>query len=99
MLRLCALVPYNVFNYAISITAVSIRDYTLGGIGMVPLLMAYVFAGTTVGSLTEAMDSNEMMTMGMMEEDESSRTVFIIALIAGCVVLVGIIVWITIVVK
>ena len=52
LLRLCPLVPYNVFNYAISITAVSFKDYAIGGIGMLPMVLMDIFIGTTLGSLT-----------------------------------------------
>ena len=84
-------VPYNVFNYAISITAVSLRDYAIGGVGMVPLLTAAVFVGTTLGSLSEVMESGG--------EDSGKRIFLIVLMIVGCIVLIGVIVWISIVVK
>ena len=52
MLRLCPLVPFNAFNYAIGITAVKFWDFAIGGIGMIPATVLYVFVGTTLGSIT-----------------------------------------------
>ena len=52
MLRLCPLVPFNAFNYAMGITAVKFWDYAIGGIGMIPGTVLYVFVGTTLGSIT-----------------------------------------------
>ena len=52
LLRLCPLVPFNAFNYAMGITAVSFVHYALGGLGMIPGTVVYVFIGTTLGSIT-----------------------------------------------
>ena len=52
MLRLCPLVPFNAFNYAIGITAVKFWDFAIGGVGMIPATVLYVFVGTTLGSIT-----------------------------------------------
>lgn len=52
LLRLCPLVPFNAFNYAMGITAVSFFDYAIGGFGMIPGTIVYVFIGTTLGSIT-----------------------------------------------
>ena len=52
MLRLCPLVPYNAFNYLMGVTAVSFAHYAIGGTGMIPATIVYVFIGTTLGSIT-----------------------------------------------
>ena len=65
LLRLSPVVPFNVFNYVISVTAVSFRDYILACMGMIPGTAAYVFIGTTASSLlsgdSEEEDSNDDM--------------------------------------
>ena len=46
------MVPFNAFNYAMGITAVSFMDYAIGGFGMIPGTILYVFVGSTLGSIT-----------------------------------------------
>ena len=51
LLRLCPLVPCSIFNYVMGITAVSFFDFAVGGLGMLPGALVYVFVGTTIGSI------------------------------------------------
>ena len=51
LLRLCPLVPFTIFNYVMGITGVSFFDYAVGGLGMLPGTLVYVFVGTTIGSI------------------------------------------------
>ncbi|NJL64451.1 MAG: TVP38/TMEM64 family protein [Methylacidiphilales bacterium] len=46
--RLSPLFPFNLLNYAFGITQVSIKDYILGSMGMIPGTVMYVY----IGSLT-----------------------------------------------
>ena len=52
LLRLCPLVPFNAFNYLMGVTGVSFFNYAVGGVGMIPATVVYVFAGTTLGTIT-----------------------------------------------
>lgn len=52
LLRLCPLVPFNAFNYLMGVTGVSFINYAIGGVGMIPGTVVYVFIGTTLGSIT-----------------------------------------------
>lgn len=49
--RLSPVFPFNLLNYAFGVTQVSLRDYVLGSIGMVPGTMMYVYIGSLAGDL------------------------------------------------
>jgi uncharacterized membrane protein YdjX (TVP38/TMEM64 family) len=49
--RLCPLFPFNLLNYALGITQVSLKDYVLGSFGMIPATILYVYCGSLVGDL------------------------------------------------
>ena len=54
LLRLSPIFPFNVLNYALGVTRVSLRDYVLASwIGMAPATVMYVYLGTAAGSLAE----------------------------------------------
>jgi uncharacterized membrane protein YdjX (TVP38/TMEM64 family) len=51
--RLSPLIPYNLLNYGLSITAARFRDYALASwIGMLPAIVLYVYTGSLAKSLT-----------------------------------------------
>ena len=58
LLRLCPLVPFTFFNYIMGITGVSFFNYAVGGVGMLPGTIVYVFVGTTIGSIQDAASGN-----------------------------------------
>ncbi|WP_373535073.1 TVP38/TMEM64 family protein [Microcoleus sp.] len=49
--RLCPLFPFNLLNYALGITQVSLKDYILGSFGMIPGTILYVYSGSLVGDI------------------------------------------------
>lgn len=49
--RLSPVFPFNLLNYALGLTGVSLRDYTLGAIGMLPGTLLYVYIGSLAGDL------------------------------------------------
>ena len=49
--RLCPLFPFNLLNYALGITQVSLKDYVLGSFGMIPATILYVYCGSLVGDI------------------------------------------------
>ncbi len=49
--RLSPLFPFNLLNYALGLTQVSLRDYVLGSFGMLPGTILYVYLGSLAGSL------------------------------------------------
>ena len=50
--RLSPLFPFNLLNYAFGITTVSVRDYILGSVGMLPGTVLYVYFGSLIGDVT-----------------------------------------------
>jgi len=67
LLRLCPLVPYNAFNYMMGITGVKFWDYAIGGFGMIPGTVVYIFIGTTVSNIADAATGNyEQSTLSLV---------------------------------
>jgi uncharacterized membrane protein YdjX (TVP38/TMEM64 family) len=49
--RLSPLFPFNLLNYAYGVTGVSLGDYALGSLGMLPGTILYVYLGSLAGNL------------------------------------------------
>lgn len=49
--RLSPVFPFNLLNYALGITQVSLKDYILGSFGMIPGTILYVYIGSLAGSI------------------------------------------------
>jgi uncharacterized membrane protein YdjX (TVP38/TMEM64 family) len=49
--RLSPVFPFNLLNYAYGITNVSLKDYVIGSLGMIPGTITYVYIGSLAGSL------------------------------------------------
>lgn len=88
LMRLCPLIPYNAYNYILGVTSVSLRDFAIGGFGMLPGAFVYVFIGTTIGSINEAVNG----------EFEQS-TPLLLLLIAGSISALGAIAYISCVIR
>jgi uncharacterized membrane protein YdjX (TVP38/TMEM64 family) len=60
--RLSPIFPFNLLNYAFGITGVSLKDYVIGSVGMIPGTIMYVYIGSLASNLaligTEAQPSN-----------------------------------------
>jgi uncharacterized membrane protein YdjX (TVP38/TMEM64 family) len=51
--RLSPIFPFNLLNYAFGITQVSLKDYVLGSVGMIPGTLLYVYLGSLIGNLAD----------------------------------------------
>jgi uncharacterized membrane protein YdjX (TVP38/TMEM64 family) len=49
--RLSPIFPFNLLNYAFGVTQVSLLDYILGSLGMIPGTVMYVYIGSLAGNL------------------------------------------------
>ncbi|NJL38381.1 MAG: TVP38/TMEM64 family protein [Leptolyngbyaceae cyanobacterium SM1_4_3] len=63
--RLSPIFPFNVLNYAFGITGVSLRDYVLGAIGMIPGTVLYVDIGSLAGNLAQIGAENQPAHLGI----------------------------------
>lgn len=50
--RLAPIFPFSLLNYAFGVTGISLKDYFLGSIGMIPMTIVYVYFGSLAGDLT-----------------------------------------------
>lgn len=49
--RLSPIFPFNLLNYAFGVTCVSLKDYAIGSVGMIPGSVMYVYLGSLVGDI------------------------------------------------
>lgn len=57
--RLSPIFPFNLLNYAFGLTGVSLKDYVLGAIGMIPGTILYVYIGSLAGNLAQIGTENQ----------------------------------------
>lgn len=58
LLRLSPAIPFNLFNYMMGITKVPLAKYTIGGLGMIPGTIVYVYFGTAISNISDAAAGN-----------------------------------------
>ena len=49
--RLSPIFPFNLLNYGLGVTGVSLKDYVLASVGMIPGTIMYVYIGSLAGSI------------------------------------------------
>ncbi|HEY9693192.1 MAG TPA: TVP38/TMEM64 family protein [Oculatellaceae cyanobacterium] len=49
--RLSPIFPFNLLNYAFGITGVSLKDFVIGSLGMIPGTIMYVYIGSLAGNI------------------------------------------------
>ncbi len=59
LLRLSPAFPFSLLNYALGLTRVSLRDYLLAGLGMLPGTVLYVYTGSLAGDVASAAASGK----------------------------------------
>ncbi|QKD83596.1 TVP38/TMEM64 family protein [Thermoleptolyngbya sichuanensis A183] len=72
--RLSPLFPFNLLNYLFGITCVSLKDYVIGSLGMIPGTFLYVYFGSLVGDVA-ALHMPLDMPLDMPEEVSLSMRV------------------------
>lgn len=80
--RLSPLFPFNLLNYAFGVTQISIKDYVLGSIGMVPGTVMYVYIGSLASDLTMINNPSQPATMETQIAQWVIRVIGLIATVA-----------------
>ncbi|OKH19897.1 TVP38/TMEM64 family protein [Hydrococcus rivularis NIES-593] len=80
--RLSPLFPFNLLNYAFGVTQVSLKDYILGSLGMIPGTVMYVYIGALASDLAAIDMSNRPTTTETQTIQWAIRIIGLIATIA-----------------
>ena len=56
LMRVCLLVPFGVSNYVLGGSAVLLKDYAIGSLGLIFQSIFYVYIGTTISKVSEALN-------------------------------------------
>lgn len=85
LIRLSPAFPFNLLNYALGLTKVSLKDYILGTTGIIPGTIMYVYLGSLAGNLA---------TLGAGETPSNPTVTWTIRILAF-VATVGVTVYVT----
>jgi uncharacterized membrane protein YdjX (TVP38/TMEM64 family) len=88
LVRLSPLFPFNLLNYAFGITQVSLKDYVLGSVGMIPGTILYVYLGSLLGNIA-------MIGAKMGVVDPQTARIQWITKIVGLVITIAVTAYIT----
>jgi uncharacterized membrane protein YdjX (TVP38/TMEM64 family) len=89
--RLSPIFPFNLLNYTLGITQVSLKDYLVGSLGMIPGTVLYVYIGALAG---------DVAMLGMSQAtDPQTQVVKWILQIVGFIATIAVTVYITNVAK
>ena len=83
--RLSPVFPFNLLNYALGITGVSLKDYVIGSVGMIPGTIMYVYLGSLAGNIA---------TIGSAEQPTNPAITWAIRII-GFIATVAVTVYVT----
>ena len=83
--RLSPVFPFNLLNYAYGVTGVSLKDYILGTIGILPGTIMYVYIGSLAGNIA---------TIGTGEQPSNPTVVWAIRII-GFIATVAVTLYVT----
>ncbi len=57
--RLSPVFPFNLLNYGLGVTGVSLKDYVIGSVGMIPGTVMYVYLGSLAGNIATIGSANQ----------------------------------------
>jgi uncharacterized membrane protein YdjX (TVP38/TMEM64 family) len=68
LLRLSPVFPFNLLNYSLGLSQISLKDYVTGSVGMLPGTIMYVYLGSLAGNLaTLGTDSSQTPEAAMVQ--------------------------------
>jgi uncharacterized membrane protein YdjX (TVP38/TMEM64 family) len=68
LLRLSPVFPFNLLNYSLGLSQISLKDYVIGSVGMLPGTIMYVYLGSLAGNLaTLGADSSQPPEAAMVQ--------------------------------
>lgn len=80
--RLSPIFPFNLLNYAFGVTQVSLKDYILGSLGIIPGTVMYVYIGSLAGNLAMINTHNQPSSPEVQIWQWVMRVVGLIATVA-----------------
>ncbi|AKG24857.1 SNARE associated Golgi family protein [Calothrix sp. 336/3] len=86
--RLSPIFPFNLLNYAFGITQVSLKDYILGSLGIIPGTLMYVYIGSLASDVV-------MANMSATPMDRTAQTWQIIMQVIGLVATIAVTIYIS----
>lgn len=63
LLRLSPIIPFNVVNYLAGVSAISLANYCMALVGILPGTILYVFLGASAAGLADSANSGDNMTV------------------------------------
>lgn len=79
--RLSPIFPFSLLNYAFGVTRVSLKDYVLGSVGMIPGTVMYVYIGSLVGDVA-MLESDQPLSVQAQTVQWFLRGVGLVATVA-----------------
>ncbi|MBE9159805.1 TVP38/TMEM64 family protein [Nodosilinea sp. LEGE 06152] len=86
LLRLSPVFPFNLLNYSLGLSQISLKDYVIGSVGILPGTVMYVYLGSLVGNLA---------TLGTGDGGPQTATVQWIIRLVGLVATVAVTLYVT----
>jgi uncharacterized membrane protein YdjX (TVP38/TMEM64 family) len=80
LLRLSPAIPFNLLNYALGLTRVSLADYLVASLGMIPGTLLYVYTGSLAGEVAGGAPLGRALVLGLGLAATAAVTVYVTVL-------------------
>mmetsp|Transcript_21637 Transcript_21637/g.43440 ORF Transcript_21637/g.43440 Transcript_21637/m.43440 type:complete len:326 (-) Transcript_21637:237-1214(-) len=86
LFRLSPVIPFSVFNYIVGLTRVSLKDYSIACLGILPGTVGYVFIGTSASGFLGGDDDS-----GGGDEEGAQTAQLLIFIIGGVFTIIAVV--------